>query len=196
MGIKMGVPLFKIRDQVKSGQVIVRSSNYALYGDISARVDGVLSQFSPRIENYSIDESFLDLSDLPPKTDLHAFGTDIRSTVLRWAGIPTCVGMGPTKALAKLANHIAKKNPSFAGVCHITPEITDDLFSKIDVGKVWGVGGTSVERLKAVGVNTVQDLKCLDPKIARKILSVVGERTVQELNGIKDGTEFVIPIMR
>jgi len=91
LGIKMGVPLFKIKDLVKSGKVTAFSSNYALYGDISARVDEALSQFSPRIENYSIDESFLDLSDLSPEIDLITFGRTIRATVLQWTGIPTGV---------------------------------------------------------------------------------------------------------
>lgn len=184
LGIKMGVPLFKIKDLVKTAGVIVRSSNYALYGDLSARVDAVLSQFSPRIENYSIDESFLDLTDLPQATDLHAFGTTIRATVLRWTGIPTCVGIGPTKTLAKLANHIAKTTPVLNGVCHITVENVDSLCARIDVGEVWGVGGASAQKLRAIGVQSVHDLKRLDPAIARKLLTVVGERIVQELNAI------------
>ena len=184
LGIKMGIPLFKIKDLVKSEKVLVRSSNYALYGDISARVDDVLSQFSPRIENYSIDESFLDLSDLSPETDLHDFGTQIRTTVLQWIGIPTCVGIGSTKTLAKLANHIAKTTPAMRGVCHMTAARADDLFATIDVGEVWGIGNASVKQLKSIGVHTVLDLKRLDLKIARKLLTVTGERTVQELNEI------------
>ena len=184
LGVKMGVPLFKIKELVKSGQVIARSSNYALYGDISARVDEVLSQFSPRIENYSIDESFLDLSDLPAGTDLALLGKTIRATVLQWTGIPTCVGMACTKTLAKLANHIAKKTPALGGVCHIGPHHNDDLFARIDAGEVWGIGGASLKQLNAIGVHTVLDLKRLDPKIARTLLTVVGEKTVRELNGI------------
>ena len=184
LGIKMGVPLFKIKELVKSGQVTARSSNYALYGDISARVDEVLSQFSPRIENYSIDESFLDLSNLPVKTDLIGFGQTIRTTVLQWTGIPTCVGMASTKTLAKLANHIAKTTPAMRGVCHIIADTADALFAKIDVSEVWGIGGASVRQLNTIGVHTVLDLKNLDRKSARKLLTVVGERTVQELNGI------------
>jgi DNA polymerase V len=184
LGIKMGVPLFKIKDLVKTAGVVVRSSNYALYGDLSARVDEVLSQFSPRLENYSIDESFLDLSDLPPAADLDALGKDIRATVLRWTGIPTCVGMGPTKTLAKLANHIAKTTPAAKGVYELVPFTADPVLARIDVGEVWGVGFASAARLKAIGVNSVLDLKNLDTKIARKMLTVVGERIVQELNGI------------
>jgi DNA polymerase V len=184
LGIKMGVPLFKIKDLVKSAGVIVRSSNYALYGDISARVDAVLSQFSPRIENYSIDESFLDLTDLPATTDWQALGTHIRATVLRWTGIPTCVGIGPTKTLAKLANHIAKTTPTLNGVCHLTPDTVDHFCARIDVGEVWGVGGASAQKLRAIGVCTVLDLKRLEPARARTLLTVVGERIVQELNAI------------
>ena len=184
LGIKMGVPLFKIKDLVKTAGVIVRSSNYALYGDLSARVDEVLSQFSPRIENYSIDESFLDLSDLPPAADVQALGKDIRATVLRWTGIPTCVGIGPTKTLAKLANHIAKTTPAAQGVYQLVPAQAEAVFARIDVGEVWGVGAASAARLRAIGVNSVLDLKHLDPHIARKALTVVGERIVRELNGI------------
>lgn len=137
MGIKMGVPLFKIKDLVSSQQVVVRSSNYALYGDISARVDAALSQFSPRIENYSIDESFLDLSDLPLDADPVALGTAMRATVLQWVGIPTCVGIGPTKTLAKLANHIAKTNPSMKGVCHLRADRLDAMLAAVNVKEVW-----------------------------------------------------------
>ena len=184
LGIKMGAPLFKIKDLVRSAQVIVRSSNYALYGDISARVDEALSQYSPRVENYSIDESFLDLSDLDPRTDFLTYGSDIRATVLQWVGIPTCVGIGPTKTLAKLANHIAKTTPSAKGVYQLIPQESDQILTQIDVGEVWGMGRASVERLNTIGVHTVLDLKRLDSKRARELLTVVGERTVQELNGI------------
>ncbi len=184
MGIKMGVPLFKIKDLVSSQQVVVRSSNYALYGDISARVDAALSQFSPRIENYSIDESFLDLSDLPLDADPVALGTAMRATVLQWVGIPTCVGIGPTKTLAKLANHIAKTNPSMKGVCHLRADRLDAMLAAVNVKEVWGIGGSYLERLNAIGVQTALDLKHLDPVRARELLTVVGQRTVQELNGI------------
>ncbi len=184
LGIKMGVPLFKIKDLVNAKQVIVRSSNYALYGDISARVDSVLSQFSPRIENYSIDESFLDLSDLPCASDPAALGAAMRATVLQWTGIPTCVGIGPTKTLAKLANHIAKVNPVMKGVCHLKPDGLDAMLAAVNVKEVWGIGGSYLARLNAIGVQTALDLKRLDPVRARDLLTVVGQRTVQELNGI------------
>ena len=184
LGIKMGVPFFTIKELVRSAGVMVCSSNYALYGDLSARVDAVLSQFSPRIENYSIDESFLDLSDLDPHTDWAAFGRVMRATILQWTGIPTCVGIGPTKTLAKLANHIAKTTPSTQGVYHLIPDQADPLLSTLDVGEVWGMGRASVKHLNAMGVHTVYDLKYLDLKRGRTALSVVGARTIQELNGI------------
>ncbi len=184
LGIRMGVPLFKIRDLVSSQQVVVRSSNYALYGDISARVDAALSQFSPRIENYSIDESFLDLSDLPSGCDPVELGARMRATVLQWVGIPTCVGIGPTKTLAKLANHIAKTHPPMKGVCHLQPGTLDVLLAAVNVKEVWGIGGSYLARLNAIGVQTALDLKRLDPVRARELLTVVGQRTVQELNGI------------
>ena len=119
LGVRMGEPLFKIRDLVRRERIIVRSSNYPLYGDLSSRVDEVLSLYSPRMENYSIDESFLDFTDVGTSLDTQSIGREIRGKILRWTGIPTCVGFGKTKTLAKLANHIAKTRPEFDGVCDL-----------------------------------------------------------------------------
>lgn len=112
LGIKTGEPAFKLRPLIEKHDIRVFSSNYVLYGDMSCRVNDVLNQFSPEVEVYSIDESFLDLSGFGSK-DLWTYGQGMRSTVRRWTGIPTCVGIGPTKTLAKLANAVAKKNPTF-----------------------------------------------------------------------------------
>lgn len=110
------------------------SSIYALYGSMSARVNAVYRQFAPRVEIYSIDESFLGLSDVDPKTR-GELACDMRATVQQWTGIPTCVGIGPTKTLAKLANHIAKKNPELAGVCDLTNEAAQRSWMKrIELG--------------------------------------------------------------
>lgn len=119
LGIGMGEPFFKIRDLCRTNNVAVYSSNYTLYGDMSARLNAIYRQWSPDVEVYSIDESFLNMTDIRP-ADRQAFGRDLRSTVQRWTGIPTCVGIGPTKTLAKFANHVAKKNPELGGVCDLT----------------------------------------------------------------------------
>lgn len=184
VGIKMGDPWFKIRQLCRDQGVRVYSSNYALYGDISARVNEVYRRFSPRIEVYSIDESFLDLSDIRPAERIE-LARDMRGTVHRWTGVPTCVGVGSTKTLAKLANHIAKTHPSLGGVCDLTdPQAYDHWVVRIPPGEIWGVGASTLRKLEALGCDSVADVRDLDPRAARKLLSVVGERLVYELRGI------------
>ena len=183
LGIGMGDPWFKIRDLCKRRGVRVYSSNYALYGDMSARVNEVYGRFSPRIEVYSIDESFLDLSDVRP-AERAALARDMRGTVLAWTGIPTCVGIGPTKTLAKLANHVAKKNPALGGVCDLTdPAEYARWLPRIAPGDVWGIGSAGARKLDALGCRSAADVRDLDARAARKALTVVGERLVRELRG-------------
>ena len=159
LGIRMGEPWFKIRDLCKRQGVRVFSSNYTLYGDMSARTNAVYRDFAPRVEIYSIDESFLDLSDVQPARRLE-LARDLRATVRAWTGIPTCVGIGPTKTLAKLANHIAKKVPELEGVCDLTdPVAYDHWLCRIAVEEVWGIGRASLHKLEAMGVDTVADLR-------------------------------------
>ncbi|KQP72436.1 Y-family DNA polymerase [Methylobacterium sp. Leaf112] len=183
LGIKMGEPWFKIRDMCRSQGVRVYSSNYALYGDMSARVNSIYRDFSPRIEIYSIDESFLDISDVRER-DRASLCRDMRATVRAWTGIPTCVGIGSTKTLAKLANHIAKKVPELEGVCDLTDPVQyDHWMVRVAPEDIWGVGVASARRLEALGCESVADVRDLDPRIARKALTVVGERLVHELRG-------------
>lgn len=183
-GIKMGDPFFKIRDICKKYNVAVFSSNYTLYGDMSARMNEVYRQFCPDIEMYSIDESFLDLSTFRSR-DLLAFGADLRSTVKQWTGIPTCVGIGHTKTLAKLANWTAKHYPEFKGVCDLTnPSVLEAVFKTLPVSEVWGIGHASTAKLNKMGVQTVGELVALPTTIARKVMTVVGERLVYELRGL------------
>ena len=185
LGIQMGQPFFQIKDLCKKHGVIVFSSNYVLYGDMSRRVDEVLSMFAPDIENYSIDESFLDLSGFKTK-DLMEYGQEIRQTVLKWTGIPTCVGLGTTKTLAKLANYCAKKMPQFDGVCDLSaPAMRQELFPQIPVGEVWGIGSRSAEKLENIGIRTVADFIHMERPQARKLLNVNGERLIAELSGTK-----------
>ena len=182
MGVPMGAPWFEIRDGYLKASGKVRSSNYALYGDMSRRVNAVYEQFADEVEVYSIDESFLDLTRAP---DPVAHARRMRDTVLRWTGIPTCVGLGPTRVLAKAANHLAKKRPEFDGVCDLTdPARRMGLLATLDVADIWGIGRALTARLASHGVNTAADVAALPPKSARQILTVTGERIALELAGI------------
>ena len=183
LGIRMGEPWFKMRAMCQREGVRVFSSNYALYGDMSGRANEIYRTFSPKVEIYSIDESFLDLSDIDANRRVQ-LGRDLRSTVLAWTGLPTCVGIGPTKTLAKLANHIAKKNHDLGGVCDLTDEaVRSRWMDVVALEKVWGIGRASQARLKAMGCKSVADVRDLDPKLARKGMTVVGERIIHELRG-------------
>lgn len=138
LGIKMGAPYFKIRDLCERERVAVFSSNYTLYGDMSARMNRIYQEAAPEVEIYSIDESFLSIGLIPPSERV-AFSRDLRAKVLQWTGIPTCVGIGPSKTLAKLANHIAKKNPEMGGVCDLTSqEARAHWLGMVSIGDIWG----------------------------------------------------------
>lgn len=183
MGIPMGAPWFKIRHLQARGLVAL-SANFALYGDMSDRMMRVIGQFSPAQERYSIDECFLDLSGLPGSgRDL---GTAIRQRVLRWVGIPTCVGIGATKTLAKLANHLAKSLPRLQGVCDLSGLEQAELLRAIrhvPIRDVWGVGRRLAPDLEASGIRTAADLAQADRSILRRRYSLVLAKTAQELCG-------------
>jgi DNA polymerase V len=188
LGIPMGVPWFQIQAEARRYGIVAFSSNYALYADMSNRVVEVLSDFSPNLEVYSIDESFLDLSGMNMRAEsLAAYGVEIRQRVADWLGLAVCVGIAPTKTLAKLANHCAKKGLAGAdGVCDFTtlnPGALSHLFARIDVGEVWGVGRQIKARLAAMGIQTVRQLRDADAETIRARFSVVLERTVCELRG-------------
>lgn len=187
LGIKMSDPWFKMEKLAKQHGIIALSSNYALYGDISARVMATLATFSPKQEIYSIDECFLDLSGFSPQA-LQAYGQTIRQRVMRNVGIPVCVGIADTKTLAKLANHCAKKGLAGKdGVCdfgRLNEQEISNLFAAIPVGEIWGVGRRITEKLNAQNIQTVEDLRTANQKALRDQFSVVLERTIQELNGI------------
>ena len=181
LGVKMGEPLFKVQDIFKQHQVQIFSSNYTLYGDISSRVMQTLETFSPHVEIYSIDEAFLDLSGFG---DLVSYCGGIRRTVHHHVGIPVSVGIGPSKTLAKLANHAAKKlYPDHGVVDASDPKRREALLKQVPVSEVWGVGRQHTKRLTRLGVRTAFDLSRLRPQFARKHFSVVMERTVRELHG-------------
>ncbi|WP_440216880.1 Y-family DNA polymerase [Chromobacterium piscinae] len=183
-GVKMFGPYFEIADVCREHGVAVFSSNYALYGDMSRRMMRVLSEFAAVQEVYSIDECFLDMTGMP---DLDSHGHRMRQAVLQRVGIPTCVGMGPSKTLAKLANRIAKKQTQWNGVFEwdfVTPAQADELMAQIEVGDAWGIGRRLSEQLQAMNINSALDLKRADSRQIKRRFSVVVERTVQELNGI------------
>lgn len=187
LGIPMGVPWFQIQTEARRYGIVAFSSNYALYADMSNRVVEVLSAFSPNIEVYSIDESFLDLAGFE-RQGYVSYGMDIKQRVADWLGLAVCVGIGPSKTLAKLANHCAKKNLAGAdGVCDFTSMSDDELtelFAKIEVGEIWGVGRKIEARLNEVGIKTVRQLRDADAETIRSRFSVVLERTVRELRGV------------
>tara|TARA_R110002124_G_scaffold16882_7_gene71451 strand:- start:14090 stop:15373 length:1284 start_codon:yes stop_codon:yes gene_type:complete len=182
LGIKMGQPMFQIRDLCRDNKVAVFSSNYALYGDMSRRMNAIYDKFSPDVEIYSIDESFIDVSRLPVK-DRTAWASDLRATTRKWTGIPTSVGIGPTKTLAKLANKASKKLRG--GVLDLSdPKEQDRVMADFPIGDVWGIGRASQAKLMALGIQFAGQVRDMDPKLARQLMTVVGEKIVHELNGI------------
>ncbi len=186
LGIKMGTPWFKFKEFAKQENVTALSSNYTLYLDMSHRVMTLLSKFSPDQEIYSVDESFLDLTSFKSK-DLIKYGQQIKTKIKQWTGLPVSIGIGSTKTLSKLANHIAKKNPSFKGVCNLNVMDEDTLetwMSHFPVTDVWGVGRSLAPKLNQLGIMSILDLKHADPDYIRQQFSIVLEKTVRELNGV------------
>lgn len=184
LGIKMGQPWFQCKELAQEHGILALSSNYALYTDMSNRVMSILGTFAPRQEVYSIDESFLDLTGLPR---LRETSYAMRERVMQWTGIPVCVGIGPTKTLAKLANFVAKKHPRSKGVFNyndLNEALQEKLLSQIEVGEVWGIGRRISKRLVEHGIQTVQDLKVAHTATLRADFGVVVEKTQRELQGI------------
>ncbi|ETI62129.1 translesion error-prone DNA polymerase V subunit UmuC [Marinomonas profundimaris] len=185
LGIKMGVPMFQVQDEIRKHGIVCFSSNYALYADLSNRVMTILEEEAPRVEVYSIDEAFMDLTGVNHVVDLLAFGKRVKAKVDQWTGITVGVGIAPTKTLAKLANHAAKKYPATGAVVDLMdPDRQKRLLALVDVSDVWGVGRRTTVKLKARGVHTALDLANADPKSIRSEFSVVLERTIRELNGV------------
>lgn len=185
LGIPMGEPWFKVRDYALSVGAIPKSSNYELYGSLSARVMEVIGRHCAVFEKYSIDECFASLSGSVEQ--LTQLGHEIRADVLRCTGIPVRVSIGKSKTLAKLANRGAKEDPTLGGVCHLgsySAEHIDRIMGATEVTALWGVAGRTGKRLAGMNIHTVKDLRDADPKWIRKKFSVVMERTVHELRGI------------
>lgn len=183
LGIAMGAPLYQIRSMVERNNVNVFSSNFILYGDMSQRVMTILSEYSPSQEIYSIDECFLNLDGII--VDYKKYGEKIRKHVGKWTGIPICVGIAPTKALAKVANRVAKKFPQLNGVHVIDSEEKRIKALKwIKIEDVWGVGRRYAKKLQRMGVNTAYDFTMLPESTVRKLMTVVGWKLQQDLKGI------------
>jgi len=181
LGIKMGTPIFQLRDAIAQHRIQVYSSNYTLYGDMSQRVMEVLSGFTPSIEVYSIDEAFLDFSGFAGR-DLTAYGQTIRQTVRQWTGIPVSVGVGATKTLAKLANRQAKRSGS--GVCVLEPERVETVLEAIALEDIWGIGRRYAVSLQSYGINTALDLQQADLDWVKQRYGIVMVRLVYELRGV------------
>ena len=179
IGIKMGEPYFKVKELVKKYNVHIFSSNYALYGDLSRRVMKTLKSFSDKIEIYSIDEAFVDLSHIQDK-EIENYGKEIRERILRWTGIPTSVGISNTKTLSKVANHIAKKNKS--GVIYLKENI-DEYLKDFYISDIWGVGKQLSKLYIKNGIDTAYKLKNISNSWVKKSTNVSGAKTVMELRG-------------
>lgn len=189
VGLRRGMPFFKVRNIAAEHDVAVFSSNYELYNSISGRMQRTIASMIPRMESYSIDEIFGDLSGLeegdPVKLTLLV--QEIRNRVRKWVGIPTCAGIAPTKTLAKLCDHFAKTYPVFNGVVNwmeLTEARRVKALSITPIKEVWGIGARTRERLEAMGVRTVLDLARMDAGLVRRRFGVVLERTHREINGV------------
>ena len=183
MGIKMGTPFFKIRDKVESGNLIVRSSNYSLYGDLSSRVMSILAAAVPKTEIYSIDEAYLCVDGIDKKK-LEVLCPELVRRIRKWVGIPVSIGIASTKTLAKVANHFAKKYPGYKGVCRIvTEEQRVKALKLTPIGDVWGIGRRVAPRLLAMGLTTAYDYVSMPQDWVYKNLGLGGLRVWNELNG-------------
>jgi DNA polymerase V len=184
LGIPMGLPAFKLADLVKEHPIEVYSSNYTLYGDVSARVMTTLRQWTPDVEVYSIDEAFLQCSPLPPDA-LTMYGQSIRATIQQWTGIPVSIGIGPTKTLAKLANRRAKRSTEAQGVVALTsPSNIEVTLAQTPIEDIWGIGPGYTRRLKNHEIRTALQLRNVNDRWVRQELGIVGLRLVWELRGI------------
>ena len=183
IGLAMGAPAFKNRDLLRRHNVAVYSANFALYGDISARIMRTLSDFAPDIEIYSIDECFLDFSGFD-RFDLAEYAKEIRRTVWRNVGIPVSIGIGSTKTLAKAANRMAKKNKALGGVSILSSVAeVDAALAGMEVEHIWGIGRRYATLLHNHSVHTALDFANAPASWVRKHLHVTGARVQEELKG-------------
>ncbi len=183
LGIPMGAPAFKYRQLFKDNGVVAFSANFELYGDMSRRLTEILARVTPRIEVYSVDESFLDLSELGIK-DFTDWAKQLRAQVLKELGIPVSIGIASSKTLSKIATEIGKTGPGVCDIYHMTKQEREATIAKVPIRSVWGVGRRLAPQLQAEGVINALSLAQLRPARARQLLGVHGEQMVLELNGI------------
>ncbi|NDV12997.1 Y-family DNA polymerase [Crenobacter caeni] len=184
LGIRMGAPYFEVANLERKGLLTVFSSNYELYADMSRRMMDTIASLVPRFEVYSIDECFADLTGLTD--DPTCLGQRIRARVEQWVGLPTCVGIGPSKTLAKFSNHLAKRHGKLSGVLDwgsLSPERQTKALASEPAAEVWGIGRRLAEQLAGMGIDSALDLARADPALIRRRFGVVVERVVRELNG-------------
>lgn len=181
LGIPMGMPFFKCKDIVKEHGIVVFSSNFSLYGDLSHRVMDTLNQFTDKIEIYSIDEAFLQLDY---SSDNEEFCRTIKKIVRQWTRIPVSIGIAPTKVLAKVANHLAKKNDQYGGVVDITDKNIDDILYTVPINDIWGVGRQTTRFLTKNNISTALDLKNAPDTWIKEHLKITGLKIAYELRGI------------
>lgn len=195
LGIPMGAPAFKYRDLFERYQVVSFSANFELYGNISRRITALLTSITPKIEIYSVDESFLDLSSLPI-TDYEEWGKQVRQLILDWVGIPVSIGIAPSKTLAKLANLRAKKDPDLGGVLSFVEWHEDTESSQFDAlkahkhmaqtaaGDIWGIGWRLAPKIRGAGLGSALDIANAQPRFLQQLMGIHGRQLVAELNGI------------
>tara|TARA_Y100001970_G_scaffold201932_1_gene245782 strand:- start:6568 stop:7851 length:1284 start_codon:yes stop_codon:yes gene_type:complete len=184
LGLRMGDPYFKVKKIIEKNNVNVFSSNYCLYGDISDRVMDILSRFASEIEIYSIDEAFLNLKGFK-LNELRTYCLHIREIINKWVGIPVSIGVGSTKTLTKVANHIAKKNKNLKGVFILSnQDEVIKILDKTEIGEIWGIGKQLKKFLNKCGIETAKQFVEMDRRWIRQNMGVVGEKIQMELNGI------------
>lgn len=181
LGVKMAVPVQQISSLIKTHHIHLFSSNYTLYADLSSRVMRLLSQYAPRQEVYSIDEAFLDLTGICDNNPV-AYGQTIKTAIVKQTGIPVCVGIAPTKTLAKLANYAAKRWKKTGGVVDLScPDRRKNLMQQVPVNDIWGIGARTTHKLKQLGVQNAWQLARLNNSIIKAEFSVLLAKTVMEL---------------
>ncbi|HEX8762342.1 MAG TPA: Y-family DNA polymerase [Candidatus Saccharimonadales bacterium] len=186
LGIPMAAAAFKYKDVFEKNRITQFSANFELYGDISKRTISLLTTITPRIEIYSVDESFLDISRLPI-TDYTAWGRKVREIILKDIGVPVSIGIATSKTLAKLASEIAKRNPEHGGAfsfIDLSPEQKTDIMQRIPIEHIWGVGRKLSPKLRADGISTAWSLSNMSPKRAQQLMGITGRQMITELQGV------------
>ena len=183
LGIPMGIPIFKIRHLVEIHDIQIFSSNFSLYGDISNRIMSIIRSDNADIEVYSIDEAFVNIN--PRYTDPVKYATKLRNRIYQWTGIPVSIGIGKTKTLAKVANHLSKRGVGKNNVCLIDSNNDQDLLQKVKVHDIWGIGKRKQKFLKINGIYNAYHLKQANPEGIQKHMTIISRHTVDELNGRK-----------